>query len=104
MNKRMIYVDKTEAVFLVSTKTKVINHNLSAKDIIRIQFDKRSSKLLGFINVENETITIASGKLGAPIIYTKKENKKFFDKYKCELEEFAKNNYVTFADNTKDAE
>ena len=102
MANRMIYVDKTEIVFLVLTKKKFLNHNLTAKDIIRIQFDKTTSKLLGFIKSEDETITVASSKLSAPIVYKRSENKKHFDDYKRELEKFAKENYVTFTDNTKE--
>ncbi len=104
MAQRRIYVDKTEIVFLVPTKNNTARYNLSASDIIRIQFDKSVTNILGFIKSEIETITVVSGKTGAPIVYKRNQNKKYFDTYKCELEKFAKQNYVTFADKTKDSE
>ena len=101
MAQRRIYVDKTEIVFLVPTKNSMVRHNITAKDISRIQFDKSQKNILGFIKSETETITVVSGKAGAPIVYKKSQNKKFFDEYKKELEKFAKDNNVTFADETK---
>lgn len=101
MAQRRIYVDKTEIVFMVPTKSSMARYNLSAKDINRIQFDKSTVNILGFIKSESETITVVSGKAGTPIVYKKSQNKKFFDKYKRELEKFAKDNNVTFADETK---
>jgi len=101
MAQRRIYVDKTEIVFLVPTKNSMSRYNLSARDITRIQFDKSVINIFGFIKSESETITVVSGKAGAPIVYKKSQNKKFFDEYKRELEKFAKDNSVTFADETK---
>ena len=100
MAQRRIYVDKTEIVFLVPTKNNMARHNLAARDIVRIQFDKSVANILGFIKKESEAITVVSGKLKKPIVYKKSQNKKFFDEYKCELAKFAKDNNVTFADKT----
>lgn len=102
MAQRRIYVDKTEVIFLVPTKNKIIRRSLGAGDIVRIQFDKSVAKILGFIKSETETITVVSGKLKTPIVYKKNEHKKYFDEYKRELENFAKQNYVTFVDKTED--
>ncbi len=102
MAERQIYVDKSEIVLLVPAKNKMKRYNLAAGDVNRIQFDKSANKILGFIKSETETITVTSGKVGTPMVYKKNQNKKYFDEYKRELERFAKDNYVTFADNTKD--
>lgn len=101
MAQRRIYADKTEVVFLVPTKNKMVRYNLASSDIVRIQFDKSIVNILGFIKSETETITVVSGKVKAPIVYKKNQNKKYFDEYKSELERFAKQNYVTFVDTTK---
>ncbi len=98
MAARRIYVDKTELILLVPTKSKIISHNLIAKDISRIQVAKKESKILGFIKTTDETITIVSGKLSKPIVYKKSEHKAYFEDYKRELEKFAKDNYLNFSE------
>ena len=102
MAQRRIYVDKTEVLFFVPAKNKSVRRSLTASDIVRIQFDKSVTKILGFIKKETETITVVSGKLAAPIVFDRNQNKKYFDEYKRELENFAKQNYITFTDKTKD--
>lgn len=97
-----MYIDKMEIVFLVPAKNKTVRHNLAASDITRIQFDKSVTNILGFIKREEETITVVSGKVGAPMVYKRSQNKKHFDEYRRGLEEFARRNNVTFMDNTKD--
>ena len=101
MAPKRIFFDKTEIVFMVPGQKKVVRRELAAKDIVRIQFDESDSKLLGLIPQKSETITVVSGKLGAPIVYKKNQNKKYFDEYKSGLARFAKENNVTFTDNTK---
>ena len=101
MAVRRIFVDKTELVLMVPKKNKVVRKSLTSGEIARIQFDKQETKLFGIFNIETEAIKIVSGKLGAPIVYKKSQNKKYFDEYKRELEKFAKDNFVTFADNVK---
>jgi len=101
MAVRRIFVDKTELVLMVPKKNKVVRKSLTSGEIARIQFDKQETKLFGIFNIETEVIKIVSGKLGAPIVYKKSQNKKYFDEYKRELEKFAKDNFVTFADNVK---
>ena len=101
MAPKRIFLDKTEIVFMVPAQKKVVRRELAAKDIVRIQFDAKETKLLGIIPQKDETITVVSGKLGAPIVYKKSQNKKYFDEYKTGLARFAKENNVTFTDNTK---
>lgn len=101
MAPKRIFLDKTEIVFMVPAQKKVVRRELAAKDIVRIQFDAKDTKLLGIIPQKDETITVVSGKLGTPIVYKKSQNKKYFDEYKSGLARFAKENNVTFTDNTK---
>ena len=101
MAPKRIFLDKTEIVFMVPAQKKVVRRELAAKDIVRIQFDAKETKLLGIIPQKDETITVVSGKLGTPIVYRKTQNKKYFDEYKSGLARFAKENYVTFTDNIK---
>ncbi len=101
MAPKRIFLDKTEIVFMVPAQKKVVRRELAAKDIVRIQFDAKETKLLGIIPQKDETITVVSGKLGTPIVYRKTQNKKYFDEYKSGLARFAKENNVTFTDNTK---
>ena len=99
----LILIDKAEVIFFVPTKNKPKRYSLMASDINRIQFDKCVTKsLFGLIKKETESINVFAGKLGAPIVYIKDEHKKLFDEYKRDLEEYAKKNYITFADNTKE--
>ncbi len=99
MAPRRIFPDKTEIIFMVPTNKKVVRQSLLAKEIVRIQFDKITERVLGIIPKESESITIVSGKLAKPIVYKKLENKKFFDAYKAELERFATENKVSFTNN-----
>lgn len=101
MAPKRIFFDKTEIVFMVPGQKKVVRRELAAKDIVRIQFDESDSKLLGIIPQKSETITVVSGKVGTPIVYKKSQNKKYFDEYKSGLARFAKENNVTFTNNTK---
>ena len=103
MAQKRVYVDKTEVLFFVPAKNKIVRHSLTASNIVRIQFDNTTTKILGFIKSETETITVVSGKLASPIVYKRNENKKYFNEYKRELENFAKQNYVTFIDNIKES-
>lgn len=99
MAQRRVFIDKTEIVFMVPVKSKVARYELSAKEIVRIQFDKCTERVFGVFPKQSEMITIVSGKLGSPIVYKRGANQKFFDEYKRGLEKFAKDNFVTFTDN-----
>ena len=84
---------------MVALRSKVARRELAANEIIRIQFDKCTERVLGIFPKESEMISIVSGKLGAPIVYKKGENKKYFEEYKNGLEKFAKDNKITFTNN-----
>ena len=99
MAPRRIFPDKTEIIFMVPAKGKVVRKSLTAGEIVRIQFDKCKENILGIIPRDSESITIVSGKLANPLVYKKLENKQFFDAYKSELERFAKENKVSFTNN-----
>jgi len=101
MATKWVLVDKAELVLLVPTKNKVLNYNLTASTIVRIQFDKCTERMFGIIPKESEKITIVTPKSGAPIEYYKSKNKQYFESYKADLEKFAKDNRITFTDNTK---
>ena len=101
MAPKRIFFDKTEIVFMVPGRSNVARCPLLAKEIVRIQFDEIESKFLGVIPQKSETITVVSGKLGAPIVYKKTQNKKYFNEYKKGLVRFVKENNVSFTDNTK---
>lgn len=77
------------------------NVNISAEKIKRIQFDKCKEKISLFKTGDSEKITIETAAVPEPIVYYKQKEKEFFDSYKEQLEKFAKNNRITFADNTK---
>jgi len=100
MAQRRVLFDKSEIVLLVPGKKKVANYNLTNSTITRIQFDKCTERKFGIIPVKSEKITIVTPKAGAPIVYTKGENKAFFDEYKAEFARYAKEYRVTFTDNT----
>ncbi len=101
MAPRRIFPDKTELIFMLPTKSSVSRRSLTAGEIVRIQFDKVHRRILGIFPQESESITVVSGKFSSPLVFKKHENKKFFDAYKQELQTFAKNNNITFTDNTK---
>ena len=100
MAQKRVMFDKSEVVLLVPGKKRMANYNLTSGTITRIQFDKCTERKFGFIPVQSEKITIVTPKAGAPIVYTKGENKEFFDEYKAEFARYAKEYRVTFIDNT----
>ena len=100
MAMRHIYPDKTEIVLSVEQKNKFSTVELSYDKITRIQIDKcKEFRLFRF--VDSECIQITNRKTAQPIVYKKFKEKSFFEAYKTELEKFAKDNKITFVDNTK---
>jgi hypothetical protein len=97
MAQRHILADKTELVLNVEGKKKFEMVNLTYDQIVRIQFDKIKEYKL-FFKVDSEAITIVSSKRG-PIVFKKSKEKSFFEEYKKVLEQFCKNNNVTFTNN-----
>ena len=96
---RKIYTDKTEIVVVVKGKNRYTAVNLTFDQIIRIQFDKYTA-FKWFRKIPSEKITIVARKRENPIVFTKRESKGFFEAYKLELEQFARDNRITFFNNT----
>lgn len=101
MANRRMYLDKSEITVLIPGKKKVEDVHLSSGQITRIQFDKCTERMLLVIPQQSEKITIVSSKRANPIVMTKGQNKAFFEQYKTELAQYAKEYNVTFTDNTK---
>ena len=101
MAKNHLLCDKTEIIVTVLMGNNWTNVNLIADRIKRIQFDKCTEKISLFKSGDSEKITIESSASPMPVVIFKQKEKEFFDGYKEQLEKFAKNNRITFADNTK---
>ena len=100
MAMQRIYFDKTEIAVSFFSGKKSVTKNLSYDHIQRIQFDKcREFSFFRF--VDSEKITITNSQTKEPLVYTRKNEKKFFDEYKQELKTFAKANSITLQDNTE---
>ncbi len=98
MAVKSIQADKTELVLMVEGKKKYEVLNVTFDQITRIQI--RPTEVFSFFKkVPSEEIVIVTRKKSEPLVYKKHKEKKFFDEYKRELEEFAKNNRVTFINN-----
>jgi hypothetical protein len=97
-NKRIL-CDKTELVLTIVGKKKVDTINLTYNQITSITIED-CKEFRFFRTVPSERILIRTSKRPEPITYTKCKEKKFFDEYKQELTEFAKNNRITFYNNT----
>ena len=100
MKQRAISFDRTEIVvaFLDGNQYKLLN--LEYSDIQRIQFDSIMERKFIFKKIPSEKITITTGKREKPIVYTKKNSGMYWDDYKTGLAKFAKNNHITFSDET----
>ena len=101
MANKLVIFDKSEIVLFVPTNNNYITYNLVSSDILRIQFDKITERKFGIIPQESEKISIVTSKNPDGIVYTKGKNKKFYDEYKAEFTEYAKQNNITLLDNTK---
>ncbi|MGI6040504.1 MAG: hypothetical protein GX257_07105 [Clostridiales bacterium] len=102
MARDHLLCDKTEIVVTVLMGNQWRNVNITADKIKRIQFDKCKERVFLFKTVDSEKITIEYSPSEIPIVIYKQKEKKFFDDYKTRLEKFAKNNILTFIDNTKE--
>ena len=98
MANRRILCDKTELVLTIVGK-RVNILNLPYNQITSISIEP-CKEFRFFRMVPSERIVIRTSKRPEPIVYTKYKEKKFFDEYKRELTEFAKNNRITFYDST----
>lgn len=102
MAKRRIYFDKSEVVLIVPGKNKTSNYNVTSNMMNRIKFDKCKEFAFGFIPKSSEKITIVASNLPGEVVYTKGENKAFFDTYKEEFRQFAKENRIPLEDKTQE--
>ncbi len=101
MANKLVLFDKSEVVLIVPTSKNYKTYNLASSDILRIQFDKITERKFGIISQESEKISVVTSKNPDGIVYTKGKNKKFYDEYKADFAEFAKQNNITLLDNTK---
>lgn len=101
MAARKIYLDRSEMVLLVHGKNKTITYNLVSSNVNRIEFDKCEELAFGIIPKQSEKITIYASNLPGEVVYKKGENKAFFDQYKEELRQYAKDYRIPFEDKTQ---
>ena len=101
MARRRIYVDKSELVLIVPHDGKTATYNLVSNHINRIEFEPCEEFLFGFIPQKSEKITIVAANTPEGVVYTRNANKAYFDVYKEELRQFAKENRIPFTDNTE---
>jgi hypothetical protein len=102
MAEKRVLCDKTELVLKFNDhtdKNKIKIANLAYDQITSITIEDFEEFSL-FRKVPSERILVRTNRLQAPIIYTKKKDKQFFDEYKQDLAKFAKDNRITFYDNT----
>ena len=101
MAKNHLICDKTEIIVTVLAGNKWRNVNFTADKIKRIQFDKCKEKTFLFLTADSEKISIETSNSPNPTVIYKLKEKEFFDTYKTQLQAFAHDNHITFADNTK---
>ena len=103
MARPHILFDKTELVLMLKSKSSVTTVNLQQSNISRIQFD--SIKEFSFFRrVPSESIRIFTSTSNEPYRYTRKTEKIFWEEYKKKLTKFAKDNMISFFDNTTETE
>lgn len=105
--KRRVYFDKTEVVVLVRNGSSIRSYNLVSNNIVRIVYEKcKEYKFVyGGIKLfpyESERIVIAV--VGSPgeVVMMKSINKEFFNTYKEEFREYAKQYRIQLIDNTQE--
>lgn len=101
MAKNHLLCDKTEIIVTVLMGNQWRNINITADKIRRIQFDKCKERVSLFKIGDSEKISIEYSPSPAPVVLFKQKEKKYFEDYKKQLEKFAKDNHLTFVDNTK---
>lgn len=99
MAKDHLIMDKTEIIATLLLGNQWRNVSARADRITRIQFDHITTRKFIFFKVKDEQITITTNPM--PIVFRRSQEKQFFDEYKERLTKFAKDNNITFADNTK---
>ena len=105
--KRKVYFDKTEVVVLVKNGSSVQSYNLVSNNIVRIVYEKcKEYKFVyGGIKLfpyESERIVIVVAGSPGEIVVMKSLHKEFFDTYKEEFSEYAKQYRIQLIDNTQE--
>lgn len=100
MARNHLLCDKTEIIVTVLMGNQWKNVNITADRVKRIQFDKCKERVFPFRSVDSEKISIEYSPSEIPIVLFQQKEKKFFEGYKTQLEKFAKDNHLTFVDNT----
>ena len=101
MARNHLICDKTEIIVTVLAGNQWRNISFTADKIKRIQFDKCKEKTFLFFTTDSEKISIESSNSPQPTVIYKNREKQFFDTYKTQLQKFAHDNHITFADYTK---
>ena len=94
-----ILFDKTEIMMKYEDSGNINTANLTYNQITRIQFEKCTERKL-FKKIDSEKIEVVTPKLAVPITFYKEKEKPYFDEYKVMFAKFAKENRITFIDNT----
>ncbi len=102
MANRKIVCDKTE-IILVDERNNDQIYNLTYDQIMQIQIDT-CNEFSWFRKIPSEKIEVFARKLAEPFVFLKNKNKQYFDEYKIELKEFAKNHRIAFSDLTDSEE
>ncbi|MBQ7006716.1 MAG: hypothetical protein IJN59_02685 [Oscillospiraceae bacterium] len=105
IKKPIIMFDKTEVVMLATIvgEMKKKSHkvlNLTYDKFTKIAFVPCKEKKL-FKTVDSEKIVLTVKGYARPIEFSKKEHHVHYDNYKKNFEKFAKNNMISFVDETQ---
>ena len=105
MKKPRIMFDKTEVIAYATiigemNKKSQKLLNLTPDKFSKISFVPCKEKKL-FKSVDSEKIVLNLRGYARPVEYTKKENISYFETYKKNFEKFAKDNGITFSDETR---
>ncbi len=95
MAHECLLFDKAEMVLIDLSGKRAKTHNLVAGDIHRVRI-AHIKESFWFRKIDSEQIEIHTSKKPEPFIFTKGQNRQFFDKYKQGLKEFTQHNKIKF--------
>lgn len=98
MAKEHMLFDKTEIILGVTMGNKVERVSLQASNITSITISTCEERKF-LISKPSEKIIIMSNKMAQPIEFYKSKEEKYWESYKTQLEQFAKNNRISFHKN-----
>lgn len=107
MSKEHLLFDKTEILAMVLVENERAQKtakmiNLKYDKIVSITIKPHVEKTI-FGKKPSEIIEIVVSGRSEPLVYTKMKEKQYWEGYKAGLKNFAKDNRITFADETKSA-